>query len=86
MIDMTKPVFVYPEQIDTRGPKPILWIHGKAYKFHHEATAKGYTSRKSKAGGGVWAYPYSGKYGDGFVTYSPRFDTTNYCTVRYYTL
>lgn len=86
MIDMKKPVFVYPEQVDTRGRVPVIWINNTGYKYHHESTAKGYVSRKSHAGGGVLAYPYEGRFGKGYVVFSPRYDTTNYCFVRYYLL
>lgn len=49
--------------------------------YHHSAAQRGYISRKA---GGERMEPYSGKFGTGYKVFTPRFDTTNYCTVSYY--
>ena len=51
------------------------------YKYHHDASARGYVSRK---GIDREAEEYHGKYGDGYIVRRPRWDTTQYHTVTYY--
>lgn len=50
------------------------------YRFYHSAMKQGYVSRKSE---GI-VEPYKGRYGEGYVLLSPRWDTTRYCTISYY--
>ena len=51
------------------------------YKLHHTALSRGYVSRKCSSG---LVVPYSGKFGEGYVVFMPRFDTSRYCTIYYY--
>lgn len=51
------------------------------YTLHHTAAARGYISRRSE---GV-IREYSGKFGTGYAVHSPRWDTTNYHYISYYT-
>ena len=51
-------------------------------EFHHSATARGYVSRKDING---YAEPYEGRFGSGIIIHKPRWDTTNYHTIVYYT-
>ena len=53
------------------------------YKLHHTASAMGYVSRRTHPAD----YPvesYSGRFGEGYVVRSPRWDTSRYCNVTYY--
>lgn len=52
-----------------------------AYHKHHSARRRAYASRKT---GETQPVPYKGKYGVGYVTYSPSWDSTRYCWVNYY--
>ena len=49
--------------------------------FHHEATARGYVSRKKKT---VTVEPYAGKFGEGFKVLLPDWRSTSYCKVYYW--
>ena len=51
-----------------------------AYRYHHTASRRGYVSRKSS---GI-VKPYKGRFGEGYVTLLPRWDTTTYIHVVYY--
>ena len=51
-------------------------------EFHHSATARGYVSRKNPNG---YAEPYEGRFGTGIIIHKPRWNTTNYHTIVYYT-
>ena len=53
----------------------------KEYKLHHIASKRGYESRK----GDGHIETYKGKFGEGYVHVCPRFDTTRYVYVEYYT-
>ena len=50
------------------------------YKYHHSASRRGYLSRKSN---GI-VEPYKGRFGEGYIVITPRFDTTSYVTIEYY--
>ena len=50
------------------------------YIMHHEASMRGYISRKWDAG----ICEYSGRFGDGYLLVYPRWDTTNYVYVEYW--
>lgn len=50
------------------------------YTMHHEASMRGYISRKWDAG----ICEYSGRFGDGYLLVYPRWDTTNYVYVEYW--
>lgn len=56
-------------------------IENGQIKEHHTASRRGYISRKSE--GRVEAY--NGKFGEGFILVSPRWDTTQYVYITYYT-
>lgn len=58
-------------------------INGKECKLHHVATAYGYVSRKSTV---ERKQPYEGKFGEGYIIFRPRYDTTRYCYVEYWIL
>lgn len=51
-------------------------------EFHHSATTKGYVSRKKLRG---YAEPYEGRFGVGIIIHRPRWNTTQYHTIDYYT-
>lgn len=50
------------------------------YYRHHTASRMGYESRRSDGK----IEPYSGRFGEGFIHVSPRWDTTQYVYVTYY--
>lgn len=50
------------------------------YTRHHSASRRGYESRK----GNGHAEPYKGRFGEGYIWVSPRWDTTSYANVTYY--
>ena len=50
------------------------------YTLHHTA-ARGYISRRSEG----LIREYAGKFGIGYAVHMPRWDTTNYHYIRYYT-
>lgn len=54
--------------------------NNKNYELHHIASRRGYVSRKSD---GIVEH-YTGKFGNGYVLVTPRFDTTQYVNVSYY--
>jgi len=60
-------------------------LEQNGYKVIHTGSKRGYVSRKSTAEDRK-AYPYKGKYGEGYTVDMPRWDTTSYCNVAYYTL
>lgn len=51
-----------------------------AYKWHHTGSRRGYESRK----GDGHIEPYKGRFGEGYIIISPRYDTTQYVNVEYY--
>lgn len=55
-------------------------MNDPAYYVHHTASRRGYESRK----GGGHIEPYSGKFGEGFILVTPRWDTTRRVNVTYY--
>ena len=56
--------------------------NGKKPTFSHTASRRGYVSRKQD---GV-VIPYIGRFGVGFAILRPRYDTTQYCYIDYYTI
>ncbi len=48
---------------------------------HHTSMTRGYVSRKN---GETEPAIYNGKFGKGYTTFSPNFDSTRYCFVTYY--
>ena len=60
--------------------KDTITVNGKTYTYHHSASRRGYESRK----GGGHLERYSGKFGAGYIAVLPRWDTTQFVTVRYY--
>ena len=52
----------------------------KDYRVHHTASRRGYESRKSQGR----VEPYNGKFGNGYILITPRYDTTRYVSVTYY--
>ena len=50
------------------------------YIMHHEASIRGYISRKWDAG----ICEYSGRFGEGYLLVYPRWDTTNYVYAEYW--
>ena len=61
--------------------KNINEILNAGYTLHHIASQRGYISRR----GEDEIIPYKGKFGDGYKVLSPRWDTTQYVRVSYYT-
>lgn len=59
----------------------IETIKNHGYTLHHTASQRGYLSRK----GGDEVIPYKGHFGEGYKVLSPRWDTTQYVRVSYYT-
>lgn len=53
------------------------------YKLHHTGSRRGYVSRKVDTDKLIGT-EYDGMFGDGFVVYTPRFDTSQYCGVEYW--
>ena len=49
-------------------------------KLHHVGSRRGYESRKSIG----HVESYKGRFGEGYIIISPRFDTTQYVNVEYY--
>ncbi len=60
--------------------EPIELMTSKDYEYHHTASRRGYISRKID---GI-VEPYKGRFGEGYVILSPRYDTTVYISVSYY--
>lgn len=58
-----------------------ITINGKTYTKSHTSAHRGYVSRKT---GATEPMRYSGKFGEGYVVFSPRRDTTRYCYITYY--
>lgn len=56
------------------------------YEYHHAARKRGYISRKNlpKTDKDIKAVPYKGRFGEGFTTYSPCFDSSQYIWIAYY--
>lgn len=50
------------------------------YTLHHTARAARYVSRKID---GI-VEPYNGRFGRGYVIYSPAWDSTRFCYKDYY--
>jgi hypothetical protein len=51
-----------------------------ALRKSHTSKTRGYVSRKTDGR----AQTYSGKFGKGFVVYTPNWDSTQFCFVTYY--
>ena len=51
-----------------------------AYYWHHTGSRRGYESRKSEG----HIESYKGRFGEGYIIISPRYDTTQYVNVEYY--
>lgn len=60
----------------------LLENRGILYE-HHEATFKGYVSRKLSAAE-LPVIPYKGKFGTGFKVLLPNWESTNYSRVKYF--
>lgn len=58
-------------------------IDMQTYHYHHTGSDWGYVSRKL-AQKDYPAREYHGRYGDGYVVYAPRWDTSYYCYLHYY--
>lgn len=52
----------------------------KTMTLHHTGSRRGYESRR----GNGHAESYKGKFGEGYIIITPRFDTTRYVNVEYY--
>lgn len=52
------------------------------YTLHHIASQRGYLSRKDPRD---IVEPYKGRFGTGYKVLSPRWDTTQYVKVEYWT-
>lgn len=50
------------------------------YIWHHTGSRRGYESRKSDG----HIESYKGRFGEGYIIISPRYDTTQYVNVEYY--
>ena len=50
---------------------------------HHEATCRGYISRKLVPEE-LPVYPYAGRFGRGFRVLLPNWESTNYSRVKYF--
>lgn len=53
----------------------------KECRYHHTSTVRGYISRKCKEG---IVSEYKGRFGEGYIVRTPRWDTTQYHYVTYY--
>lgn len=51
-------------------------------KLHHTASRRGYESRKTEG----HVEEYKGRFGTGYIVVTPRFDTTQYVNIEYYTV
>lgn len=51
-------------------------------KISHTSSARGYESRKGRGS----VHPYKGRFGVGYVHFTPRWDTTRYVHATYYVL
>ena len=60
--------------------KEAITVNGKTYTLHHTASRRGYESRKSSG----HLEQYSGRFGEGFILVTPRYDTTQYVNIAYY--
>jgi hypothetical protein len=60
-------------------------IEKNGYKITHTGSQRGYVSRNSTPATRK-AIKYDGKFGKGYKVLSPRWDTTQYVAVLYYTL
>lgn len=54
--------------------------NSKEYKFHHTGSKRGYVSRKCE---GI-VEEYKGRFGEGFIILTPRFDSSSLVNVEYY--
>lgn len=50
------------------------------YYIHHSTSRRGYLSRKSDGS----VERYKGRFGEGYVLVTPRYDTTQYVDITYY--
>lgn len=50
------------------------------YAYHHTATMRGYTSRKTP---GLEVCKYNGRFGVGYIVIRPRYDTSRYVYIDY---
>ncbi len=57
-------------------------VDGNAYTLHHSASRRGYLSRKGPGS----VERYNGRFGTGYLLASPRWDTSQYVDIYYYTL
>lgn len=60
--------------------KEAITVNGKIYTLHHLASRRGYESRKSSG----HLEQYNGRFGEGFILVTPRYDTTQYINIAYY--
>ena len=49
--------------------------------LHHTSWTRGYTSRLHGESGPV---PYKGRFGEGYTTLSPSWESSMYCHINYY--
>ena len=49
-------------------------------ELHHTASRRGYCSRKIAG----YVEEYHGRFGDGYIIVTPRWDTTQYVDIAYY--
>ena len=63
--------------------KTLADIKKSGINLHHTALTRGYVSRKLSNDDCV-AIPYSGKFGEGYIVYTPNWDSTRYCYISYY--
>lgn len=52
----------------------------KTMKLHHIGSRRGYESRKGEG----HVEQYNGRFGEGYIIVTPRWDTTQYVNVEYY--
>jgi len=64
-------------------PELMAAVERGEYKLRSSSLSAGYVSRKIKDED-IVVEVYAGKYGQGFVTYTPNFASTRYCWKNYY--
>lgn len=59
----------------------VNYLSEHGYKYHHTEPRRNYVSDRQRA---FNAYMYNGKYGEGYIIETPRYNTTNYCWISYF--
>lgn len=57
------------------------FMDSRGYRLHHSATTRCYVSRKSEM---RRVETYKGRFGEGYIVYTPNWRSTNYSYIVYY--